>query len=298
MTTKRAWGSENALDFDKGDAEEIRTMSIFNDGLLRLACLYTADESFEIHRFNTSGVDLGAALSIDVDGNVSVSADLDGYDISDVFAGTEAITALGIGSAVATAGAGARDLVVGTTGASHGITIFASNTGVAAIHFADAASDFAGRFRYNHTQTAFEVFVENTQELNVSGVYCGPHAANGLTSGRNTERWGNTFTSGFTPGYRAVAQDGALVLATTDATIHLDSASGAKSATMTTVGMGTGQRIRVVLIADSGGSYTLACNHNGSSGTVTLDDVGEGVDLVFNGTIWIADQLIQGASFA
>lgn len=97
---------------------------------------------------------------------------------------------------------------------------------------------------------------------------------------------------------RSVAADGALVLAATDAFISLaGTTTGTKAATMTA--NNNGSAIRVVLVAASGGSYTLAAQRPaGSAGTVTLDAAGEGVMLIRVGGAWIAMELIGGATFA
>lgn len=97
--------------------------------------------------------------------------------------------------------------------------------------------------------------------------------------------------------YRAVAEDGALALGATDYFMELtSSASGAKAATKTATHQG--HEVTVLLFARSGGSYTLACNQYGSSGTVTLDAAGEGARLIYSGSAWELVELLGTATFA
>lgn len=96
---------------------------------------------------------------------------------------------------------------------------------------------------------------------------------------------------------RTVAADGALTLAATDSAIALlSSTAGDKAATMTATH--NGHRIKIVLQARSGGSYTLAASYAGASGTVTLDAAAEGVELMRVGAAWLVLQLLGSATFA
>jgi len=102
-------------------------------------------------------------------------------------------------------------------------------------------------------------------------------------------------------GARTVAADAALAIAGTDnVIILLSSTTGAKAATITaptTVAAG-GSRLKVILKARSGGSYTIACTNASTAGTLTLDAAGEGADLCWiNGTLHVID-LIGGSTHA
>lgn len=99
-------------------------------------------------------------------------------------------------------------------------------------------------------------------------------------------------------GHRVLGADAALALLPTDAVIEVNSAAAAKPATMTTAGMGVNQQIRVSATVVGGGSYTLAATRGLTAGTVTLDAVGEGVDLLWDGTVWRVVTLLGGATFA
>ena len=102
-----------------------------------------------------------------------------------------------------------------------------------------------------------------------------------------------------TTGGRLIAADGALTLAATDQSVLLaGKTAGAEAATMTATH--NGHRIRITLFAASGGgSYTLAASTaDATSGTVTLNAAGEGVDLVRIGGTWYVERLIGGATFA
>lgn len=246
----------------------------------------------------TLSADIALGDDITVDNITANTATVDSRAIHNVLEGTEAIAALGIGSVVSGGSSVARDLVIGSTsGSSHGFTILTGNSGTARMHFGDAADNDSGRISYNHSSNQLDFVVNGTAVASLNGTAL-RRSTGSLSLGTDATRWVNTFTQGFTPGYRAVAQDGALTLATTDYTIHLDSTTGTKAATMTTTGMGTGQRMRVLLDVATGGAYTLAANRAGASGTVTLNASGEGVDLVFDGTSWIAEALLGGATFA
>lgn len=102
-----------------------------------------------------------------------------------------------------------------------------------------------------------------------------------------------------TTGGRIVAADGAVTLGATDQSILLaGKTAGAVAATMTATH--NGHRIRLTLFAASGGgSYTLAASTaDATSGTVTLNAAGEGVDLVRIGGVWYVERLIGGSTFA
>lgn len=102
-------------------------------------------------------------------------------------------------------------------------------------------------------------------------------------------------------GARTVAADGALAISGSDnVIILLSSTTGTKAATITaptTVAAG-GSRLKVILKARSGGSYTIACTNASTAGTLTLDAAGEGAELCWiNGTLHVVD-LIGTASHA
>jgi hypothetical protein len=102
-----------------------------------------------------------------------------------------------------------------------------------------------------------------------------------------------------TTGARIVAADGAVTLGATDQSVLLaGKTAGAVAATMTATH--NGHRVRVTLFAASGGgSYTLASSTaDATSGTVTLNAAGEGVDLARIGGVWYVERLIGGATFA
>lgn len=103
-----------------------------------------------------------------------------------------------------------------------------------------------------------------------------------------------------TSGARIVTANGALTLAATDRVVGLANSSdtATKAATMTATH--DGHQVQVQLFARSStGSYTIACSTlAGTSGTVTLDAAGEGVDLVRISGTWYYLRLIGTASFA
>ncbi len=101
-----------------------------------------------------------------------------------------------------------------------------------------------------------------------------------------------------TNGHRELGADAALTLAVDDVVVEVNSAAGAKAATMTTAGMVENKQIRVSASVVSGGSYTLAATRGLTAGTVTLNAVSEGVDLLFDGTLWRVINLFGTATFA
>lgn len=97
-------------------------------------------------------------------------------------------------------------------------------------------------------------------------------------------------------GWRSLSANAALTLAERDRNIELNKTSGATAATMTATY--AGHVVRVVITTFSAGSYTLACTRGSTSGTVTLDALGEGALLVYSGSAWKLLELIGGATFA
>jgi hypothetical protein len=98
---------------------------------------------------------------------------------------------------------------------------------------------------------------------------------------------------------RIVAADGTITLAATDRNILLaGKTAGAVAATMTATH--NGHQVSLTLLAASGGgSYTLAAStSDATSGTVTLNAAGEGVDLVRIAATWYVERLVGGATFA
>jgi hypothetical protein len=81
-------------------------------------------------------------------------------------------------------------------------------------------------------------------------------------------------------GYRALANDAALVLAATDTTILVNTTTGTKAATMTATH--AGHMIFIRAVVGSGGSYTLAV----TGGDVTLNAANEAAILVYSGAAW------------
>lgn len=97
-------------------------------------------------------------------------------------------------------------------------------------------------------------------------------------------------------GRRELAADAACVLAATDRVIELNKTTGTTAVTMTATH--AGHRVRVFLGVRSGGDATLAVTRGATAGTVTLDAVGEGCDISYNGSVWKLDQLLGGATIA
>jgi hypothetical protein len=96
--------------------------------------------------------------------------------------------------------------------------------------------------------------------------------------------------------HRELAADAACVVAATDDTIELNKTTGTTAVTMTATG--AGHKIHIYLGVRSGGDATIACTRGATAGTVTLDAVGEGAILKYNGTAWKLVQLTGGATFA
>jgi hypothetical protein len=118
------------------------------------------------------------------------------------------------------------------------------------------------------------------------------------TSGAKIIVTGSLHTQGISMGYRSTAADQAITLATTDYIIELNSSTGTKAITMTTSGITSGQKICVYLTTATGGSYTLSVTRGSTSGTATLDAVGEGVIICYSGAAWKLLELTGGATFA
>jgi hypothetical protein len=97
-------------------------------------------------------------------------------------------------------------------------------------------------------------------------------------------------------GHRELAADAALVIAATDRTIELNITTGTTVATMTATH--TGHEVIAYAGIRSAGAYTFACTRGATSGTVTIDAVGEGVLLKYNGSAWKLVSLLGGATFA
>lgn len=100
-------------------------------------------------------------------------------------------------------------------------------------------------------------------------------------------------------GYRTLAANAGLTLATTDSVVELSSSNTShKAATMTATY--AGHCIRVALtVYSSTGSYTFACSRGATVGTVTLNAVGAWVDLVYSGSTWkVVGLSSAGAAFA
>lgn len=105
------------------------------------------------------------------------------------------------------------------------------------------------------------------------------------------------FSGGMRTPHRELAADAALTLAQTDAggTIELNITSGTTVVTMTA--LAAGSEITVYAGIRSGGAYTLAATRGATSGTVTIDAVGEGVIIKYNGSAWKVVSLLGGATF-
>jgi hypothetical protein len=99
-------------------------------------------------------------------------------------------------------------------------------------------------------------------------------------------------------GYRAPAANAALVIATTDSVIKLQSTNTTDLvATMTATR--AGHMIDVWLdVCSSTGSYDLAANQGGAVGVVSLSAAEDGVRLVYSGTAWEVVQLFGAAIWA
>ncbi len=91
-------------------------------------------------------------------------------------------------------------------------------------------------------------------------------------------------------GYRALANDAALVLAATDTVIVVNTTTGDKAATMTATHANHIIHLRAAVA--SGGSYTFAV----TGGDVTLNAVNEGATIMYTGSAWILVHLINGAT--
>lgn len=97
-------------------------------------------------------------------------------------------------------------------------------------------------------------------------------------------------------GHRELAADAALTVAATDRTIELNITTGATAATMTATH--SGHQFIAYAGIRSGGSYTFACTRGATSGTATIDAVGEGAIFKYNGSAWKLVSLLGGATFA
>lgn len=97
-------------------------------------------------------------------------------------------------------------------------------------------------------------------------------------------------------GHRELAADAALTLAATDRSVELNITTGTTVATMTATH--TGHEVTVYAGIRSGGAYTLGCTRGATAGDVTLDAVGEGCIVKYNGSAWKLVALLGGATFA
>lgn len=95
---------------------------------------------------------------------------------------------------------------------------------------------------------------------------------------------------------RVLAADAALTIAATDANVELNITTGTTAATMTATA--SGHQFTVYAGVRSGGAYTFACTRGATTGTVTLDAVGEGATFQYDGTVWRLQILHGGATFA
>ena len=103
---------------------------------------------------------------------------------------------------------------------------------------------------------------------------------------------------GFGTKVRLEAADAAVSVDDTDGVILLRS-SDASAKSITMGGAFEGHRLTLALQSyASTGSYTVACTRAGSAVTVTLDAVGEGCELVHDGTNWELVALTGGATAA
>lgn len=100
----------------------------------------------------------------------------------------------------------------------------------------------------------------------------------------------------YAEGFRVLAADAACTIAAGDKSIELNLTTGVTAVTMT--GTHAGHRVRIYAGVRSGGSATIACTRGATSGTVTIDAVGEGADLVYTGSVWKLEQLLGTAAFA
>jgi hypothetical protein len=99
-------------------------------------------------------------------------------------------------------------------------------------------------------------------------------------------------------GYRAPAANAALVIATTDSVIKLQS-TDATDLVATMTATRAGHVIDVFLdVCSSTGSYAFASNQGGVIGSVALAAAEDGVRLVYSGTAWEVVQLFGAAIWA
>lgn len=95
---------------------------------------------------------------------------------------------------------------------------------------------------------------------------------------------------------RVLSADAALTVAATDANIELNITTGTTAATMTATA--SGHQFMVYAGVRSGGSYTFACTRGATTGTVTIDAVGEGAIFQYDGSVWRLQSLLGSATFA
>lgn len=95
---------------------------------------------------------------------------------------------------------------------------------------------------------------------------------------------------------RVLAADAALTIAATDKWIELNITTGTTAATMTATS--AGHSFTVYAGVRSGGAYTFACTRGATSGTVTIDAVGEGAIFLRDASVWRLVSLLGGATFA
>lgn len=101
-------------------------------------------------------------------------------------------------------------------------------------------------------------------------------------------------------GHRSLAANASLTIGIGDKVIELSSTdTNTKAATMNTNGVPTRWRVRTIVTDHSGtGSYTIAATRGSVSGTVTLGAVDDGVDLLFDGSVWRVIGILGSAAFA
>lgn len=129
--------------------------------------------------------------------------------------------------------------------------------------------------------------------------WTGDHEFDGavdLSGATVTHPAGQILPAAQSSGHRELAADAALSLAATDRTVELNITTGTTVATMTATH--SGHTVTVYAGIRSGGAYTFACTRGATSGSVTIDAVGEGAILKYNGSAWKLVSLLGGATFA
>jgi hypothetical protein len=129
----------------------------------------------------------------------------------------------------------------------------------------------------------------------LTGVPTAPTAA----AGTNTTQVATTaFVVAQSSGYRAPAANAALVLASTDSVIKLQSTSTA-DIVVTMTATHAGHKVWAFLdVCSSTGSYAFAANQGGVVGAATLAAATDGVLLVYSGTAWEVVDLMGAAAWA